>query len=220
METISTTFKVDRLHQIKSVRRVLEKGNDNMSILSRDVIVGANAYLYTNRNILLTTFIKKDSNGKAIATIDTDFGLGSIYAGVNVFGKGDYSLNIGKDNNVNTNYSAAIGTGLVPTTNNGIVIGQYNKLDTQAKYVVIGGGTSNTNRKDLVTINTAGVTEINNSDNADGLNTGALRVVGGILSQGTNYFTNITRITQNEDAEETLQKVAADTGALRVTGGI
>ena len=36
-----------------------------MSILSRDVIVGANAYLYTNRNILLTTFIKKDSNGNA-----------------------------------------------------------------------------------------------------------------------------------------------------------
>ena len=221
METISTTFKVDRLHQIKSVRRVLEKSNDNMSILSRDVIVGANAYLYTNRNILLTTFIKKDSNGKAIATIDTDFGLGSIYAGVNVFGKGDYSLNIGKDNNVNTNYSAAIGTGLVPTTNNGIVIGQYNnKTDTQARYVVVGGGTSDANRKDLVTINTAGVTEINNSDNANGLNTGALRVVGGILSQGTNYFTNITRITQNEDAEETLQKAAADTGALRITGGI
>lgn len=220
METISTTFKVDRLHQIKSVRRVLEKSNDNMSILSRDVIIGANAYLYTNRNILLTTFIKKDSNGKAIATIDTDFGLGSIYAGVNVFGKGDYSLNIGKDNNVNTNYSAAIGTGLVPTTNNGIVIGQYNKTDTQARYVVIGGGTSDKNRKDLVTINTAGVTEINNSDNANGLNTGALRVIGGILSQGTNYFTNITRITQSEDAEETLQKAAADTGALRVTGGI
>ena len=220
METISTTFKVDRLHQIKSVRRVLEKSNDNMSILSRDVIVGANAYLYTNRNILLTTFIKKDSNGKAIATIDTDFGLGSIYAGVNVFGKGDYSLNIGKDNNVNTNYSAAIGTGLVPTTNNGIVIGQYNKIDTRARYLVIGGGTSDKKRKDLVTINTAGVTEINNSDNANGLNTGALRVVGGILSQGTNYFTNITRITQKEDAEETLQTAAANTGALRVTGGI
>ena len=220
METISTTFKVDRLHQIKSVRRVLEKDNDNMSILSRDVIIGANAYLYTNRNILLTTFIKKDSNGKAIATIDTDFGLGSIYAGVNVFGKGDYSLNIGKDNNVNTNYSAAIGTGLIPTTNNGIVIGQYNKIDTRARYLVIGGGISDKKRKDLVTINTAGVTEINNSDNANGLNTGALRVVGGILSQGTNYFTNITRITQNEDAEETLQKAAADTGALRVTGGI
>ena len=220
METISTTFKVDRLHQIKSVRRVLEKSNDNMSILSRDVIIGANAYLYTNRNILLTTFINKDSNGKAIATTDTDFGLGSIYAGVNVFGKGDYSLNIGKDNNVNTNYSAAIGTGLIPTTNNGIVIGQYNKIDTRARYLVIGGGTSDKKRKDLVTINTAGVTEINNSDNANGLNTGALRVVGGILSQGTNYFTNITRITQNEDAEETLQKAAADTGALRVTGGI
>jgi len=214
LEEISTTFRVNRLHQIKSVRKVLEKDNDDTSILSRDIVIGANAYLYTNRNILLTTYIKKDAAGKAIATIDTDFGLGSIYAGVDVFGTGNYSLNIGNNNEVNTNYSAAIGTGLVPRTENGIVIGKYNdKTVTDNYYVVIGGGTASQG-KDLVTIDTTGVTKINNSDNAENINTGALRVMGGILSQGTNYFTNITRIINNKNA------TSADTGALRVTGGI
>lgn len=213
MEEISTTFRVNRLHQIKSVRKVLEKDNDDTSILSRDIVIGANAYLYTNRNILLTTYIKKDATGKAIATIDTDFGLGSIYAGVDVFGTGNYSLNIGNNNEVNTNYSAAIGTGLVPRTENGIVIGKYNDKNVTNNYVVIGGGTASQG-KDLVTIDTAGVTKINNSDNAENTNTGALRIMGGILSQGTNYFTNITRITNNENAN------IANTGALRVTGGI
>lgn len=82
----------------------------------------------------------------------------SIMMGTNVTPVGNYSIGIGTDLNVSNNKSITIGYGLSTTNteNQTIVLGTYNNVNVEDRALVIGNGTDDTTRSNLISIDKVG----------------------------------------------------------------
>lgn len=96
------------------------------------------------------------------AGLSTAAGYGSTAFGVSNISYGSYSFVAGHESEVFKHYGVAIGRGLKSINYDQTVFGKYNKLDTNAMFI-IGNGTANDARSNLMTVGNTEVT-IGNQD--------------------------------------------------------
>jgi len=147
-------------HKIKQIKTVKQKiieydndGNPTSSYLTNDIIIGANAYIYTNNGIALSSASSAEPS------------LFSVSIGDQTTATSDGGIAIGNHTTSNSANSIAIGSHVVTNPNQSqIVLGKFNVDDANSVFI-IGDGDDSNNCHNVFTVMQDGMVKLSSKDN-------------------------------------------------------
>lgn len=141
---------------------------------------------------------------------NTTSGIGNIAVGYYNSAFGDYSIAAGNNTQARSPYSVALGSNTISTTLHGLVCGRYNDATSGVDMFAVGGGSSDTERKNIFRVTTndvwiRGIVYLGQDELATG--TGSSLVCGTTMSWNGTLYSPICKSSSASKYKEEIQLV-------------